>query len=86
MMSSITRDAVTDWLIERVAFYVERDPGEIDPTKQLVIYGMDSLYTLGLAGDIEERFGIRFDATAVWDHPTIEAITDHLVAALAKEE
>jgi acyl carrier protein len=79
-MSSISKASVTTWLIERVAFYVERDPAEIDPTRQLAMYGMDSVYSLGLAGDIEERFDITLDATVVWDNPTIDAIADHVLS------
>lgn len=41
---------------------------------------MDSVYTLGLASDIEEEFGVPLDATiAAWDNPTIEAISDYVL-------
>ncbi|MEV4757002.1 acyl carrier protein [Micromonospora sp. NPDC049559] len=84
-MPSITRTALTDWLVERVAYYVERDPAEIDPTRQLTIYGMDSVYTLGLAGDIEEEFGVPVDPTVAWDNPTIEAIADYVLGATGRD-
>lgn len=77
-MSTVDRATVTTWLIERVAFYVEREPSDIDPTKHLAMYGMDSLYALGLAGDVEDEYGIDLDAAVVWDHPTIEAIAAYV--------
>jgi acyl carrier protein len=80
-MTSIDRDKVVAWLTERVAFYVERDPAEIEPDKNLLTYGIDSVYALGIAGDVEEEFGTPVDATLVWDNPTIAAIATAVTAA-----
>jgi acyl carrier protein len=73
---------IQDWLIERVAAYVERPAADIDPAVHLAEYGMDSVYALGLCGDIEAMYDIEVDPTLAWDHPTISAITDHLAERL----
>lgn len=89
-MSSNTIDlgviSIQDWLIQRVAAYVERPPGEIDPAVHLAEYGMDSVYALGLCGDIEAMYDIEVDPTLAWDHPTVSDIAGHLAERLTSTD
>jgi acyl carrier protein len=78
-----TPDAIRDWLVERVAYYVERPAEEIDVAEQLVDIGLDSVYALTLCGDVEDRFGLVVEPTMAWDHPTVEAIAEYLSQELA---
>ncbi|MEU4830921.1 acyl carrier protein [Streptosporangium sp. NPDC023615] len=76
-------DAVRGWLTARVASYVGRPPGEIDPLVPIARYGMDSVYSLGLCGDIEAEYGLQVEPTLTWEHPTVAAIADHLLGRLS---
>jgi acyl carrier protein len=67
------------WLTERVAKYVQRAPEEIKPDVPLTEYGLDSVYALTLSGDIEDHLGVSVDPTLMWDHPTINALTQALI-------
>ncbi|MER7212851.1 acyl carrier protein [Streptosporangium sp. NPDC000239] len=71
-------DTIRMWLRERVAFYVERDPEEIDPDVELVEIGLDSVFAMSLSGDIEDEFGVFVEPTVAWDHPTVNALTGYL--------
>ncbi|MFC9297961.1 acyl carrier protein [Streptomyces sp. NPDC057011] len=71
------------WLIERVAYYLERPAAEIDEGAELVEMGLDSVYAFTLCGDVEDRFGLAVEPTMAWDHPTVDAITAYLAAELA---
>ncbi|MGW6980813.1 acyl carrier protein [Streptomyces sp. NPDC054932] len=75
---------IQDWLVERVAFYLERPADEIDTAGRLVEIGLDSVYALTLCGDVEDRFGLLVEPTLAWDHPTVDALTAHLAEELAK--
>ncbi|MFF8732701.1 acyl carrier protein [Streptomyces sp. NPDC015171] len=75
--------AIRSWLVDRVAYYLERTPAEIDASAELAELGLDSVYALNLCGDVEDRFGLVVEPTMAWDHPTIDAITAHLAAELA---
>ncbi|WP_409185979.1 integrase core domain-containing protein [Amycolatopsis sp. VS8301801F10] len=55
------------WLIDRVAFYVERNPAEIGTEARLADLGLDSVYGLTLSGDIEDEFGLDVEPTLAWD-------------------
>ncbi|MFC8433326.1 acyl carrier protein [Streptomyces sp. NPDC057253] len=76
--------AIRAWLVDRVAYYLERNPADIDEGTQLAEMGLDSVYALTLCGDVEDRFGLVVEPTLAWDHPTIDAITAHLAAELAR--
>lgn len=71
------------WLTGRVAYYVERSPGDVDPDAKLVGYGLDSVYALSLCGDIEDEYDLEVDPTLAWDHPTINAIVEVLAERLS---
>jgi acyl carrier protein len=66
------------WLIDRVAEYLRLPAHEIDPSRRLAEYGLDSVYALALCGDIEDYLDVRLDATVVWDYPSIDELGGYL--------
>jgi acyl carrier protein len=80
----ISPQTICIWLVERVAYYLDRTPAEIDKGTELAQMGLDSVYALTLCGDVEDRFGLVVEPTMAWDHPTIDAITAYLAAELAR--
>ncbi|MBI5722132.1 MAG: type I polyketide synthase [Burkholderiales bacterium] len=55
---------------------------DIDPREPLRELGMDSLMTIELRNTIGGTFARTLSATLVFDHPTLEALTTHLLAML----
>ncbi|MFF1871321.1 acyl carrier protein [Kitasatospora herbaricolor] len=80
-----TSESLTVWLVDRIAVYLRRSPGEIDPTVPLAEYGLDSVAALSLCGDVEEDFDLVLEPTVAWDYPTVEALAAHLMEDLAGE-
>ncbi len=78
-------DAATlcTWVLTQVSSYVERPLADLDPEVPLAEYGMDSVYALGLCGDIEAEFGLDVDPTLAWQYPTAAAIAGHLSEQLS---
>jgi acyl carrier protein len=66
------------WLTNRVAEYLRLPAREIDTSRQLAEYGLDSVYALALCGDIEDHLYIQVEPTVVWDHPTIDQLGGYL--------
>jgi acyl carrier protein len=72
-----------NWLTERLALHLKREPSAIDADTPLGDYGLDSLYALAIVDDIENYLGIAVDATIMWDYPSVAALTSALAIQLA---
>ncbi len=79
----INSDTLSDWLVNRVGFYLSKDASEIETSQPLAEYGLDSVYAISLCGDLEEFVGIPVEPTLAWDYPTIDAIVEFLMEELA---
>lgn len=60
-----------DWLTGRIVAMVD-DEGPIDPAENLLLYGLDSIQVMTLAGDLE-AMGIRISFQELAQNPSIEA-------------
>lgn len=76
---------IAEWLTDRIAAALAVQPELIDRQRPLAEYGLDSVYALGLCGEIEEHLGLVVEPTLAWDYPTVTAIADHLRSELARE-
>jgi acyl carrier protein len=78
--------SLTTWLVDHIAIYLNRAPGEIDPAVPLAEYGLASVAALSLCGDIEEEFDLILEPTVAWDYPTVNELAVHLQESLAESE
>lgn len=78
--------ALHDWLLDRLAMYLERSPASIGTAVPLAEYGMDSVCALSLCGDLEDEQRLFVDPTLVWDHPTVDGLVTYLAALLPGAE
>lgn len=77
-----TNDDLVDWLITRVATYLNTDPDTIETDTPFGDFGLDSVFALSLCTDLEYEFGILAEPTVAWDYPTIDDIAGHLTEDL----
>jgi acyl carrier protein len=78
--------SIERWLIERVAFYLERPLSAVDPAVPLAEAGFDSVSAVSLCGDVEFEWDIDADPTLVFDYPTIDALAGFIAEQLAMGE
>src|SRR5690348_3732272 len=71
-------EAITNWLVARVAAVAELDPTEVDPREPFIAYGLDSSDAVGMSVDLADWLGLSLPATLTYDFPTIEALARHL--------
>lgn len=81
-----TAASLKTWLAGRVAEYVRLTPDQIRSDIPLADYGLDSVYALTLNADIEDYLGLALDNALMWDHPTIDALSEVLIDLLAREK
>ena len=69
---------IQDWLIARIAEFLQKDPGTIDIREPFSNYGLSSLDAITLSGELEEFIGRRLSPTITFDYPNISALSDYL--------
>jgi len=80
---AVSRTELAGWLVDRVAFYLDRPSEQIDPATELARYGMDSIYAVSVISDIEDRLQVELDLTEARRLGTIDALTDYLLDVTA---
>lgn len=78
MPAQITSEVAQEWLVEKLAFRLGVDKSEIDVNQYFDEFDLDSTEALILAGELESWLGFELEATALWYHPTIAALSDHI--------
>jgi len=79
-----SKTEIETWIVDYVAELLEVEPDKIDVTIPFDRYGLDSSAAVGLAGDLEDWLDEELDPTMLYDYPTIESLTQHLVESLSK--
>lgn len=69
---------IQEWLI---SYLVELGltPEEIDTTMVFEAHGLDSSGIVGMIGDLGEWTGCKLKPSIVYEHPTIELLSQYLV-------
>ena len=78
-----TREEISAWLVSWAANELEIAKGEIETARSLLEYSLSSVTATILVGDLEDWLDLRLPPTLVWDYPSIDAMTDHLMSQLA---
>jgi acyl carrier protein len=79
-------EILSNWLIQRVAYYLSKDISEIKTDFPLAEYGLDSVYAVSLCGDLEDFLSIYVEPTLAWDYPTIDEIVEFLQQELSETQ
>ena len=81
-----TVSEVRDWLIACAAAHLRRPADQVAADVPLVTYGLDSVTALSIGTQAEDHFGVELEADALWEHPTVDALAEVVVAAIRASE
>jgi acyl carrier protein len=76
--ASIASSDIQSWLVAYLADLLDIAPEEIDVTVPFERYGLDSVASVGLLGDLAKWLGRKLDPSVVNEYPSIEALTGYL--------
>lgn len=71
-------DSLQAWVIDWLSRELKIPPREINVQENLLVYGIDSVSAIMLAGDLEDFLGRRLPPTLLWDHPTVASLVQRL--------
>jgi phthiocerol/phenolphthiocerol synthesis type-I polyketide synthase C len=75
---------IQEWLVREVATSLRVPPSEIDPTKPLADYGLDSIEVAAVAGRLEDWLNRYVSPALLWEHPTIAAVAAQVAAEVSE--
>ncbi|WP_232666823.1 type I polyketide synthase [Pseudonocardia sp. TRM90224] len=79
-------DGIRDWLRAELARAAGVAEGAYDAAERFRDYGIDSATATGIVGRLGRRLGRDLPATLAWEHPTLDALVDHLGSATDQHE
>ena len=77
-MQRVTSEEAQAWLVEKLAIRLGVGQEQIDVERYFDEFDLDSTEALILAGELEKWLGFELEATALWYHPTIAALSEHI--------
>jgi acyl carrier protein len=89
MPDRVTVDTAAElrtWLTARVATLLGIATDAVRTDALLADYGLDSVYALTLASEIDDELRIAIEPTAIWDNPTIDDLVAYIVAGHFRPE
>jgi amino acid adenylation domain-containing protein/thioester reductase-like protein len=75
---SASQSEIQEWLVAKIAVTLDVPPETLNINEPLAQFGLDSLQTVTLAGELENWLGRSLSPTLVWDFPTIAELARHL--------
>ncbi|MFD7338101.1 acyl carrier protein [Streptomyces violascens] len=79
---TVTKQQVADELAQLLAELLELDMHLIDHDVPLSAYGIDSMTSTWLTGELGERCGVVIDRAVLLDRPSVAEVAEDVVAAL----
>jgi acyl carrier protein len=72
-------DTIQGWLTHQIAKQLRIGAQTIKVSEPLTRYGLDSIDSVTIVGDMEDWLGAELPSTLLWDYPTIEKAAQYLV-------
>jgi acyl carrier protein len=76
---------ILSWLVQKFGEWMEIDPRELDASRPISSYGLDSISAVTLSVYLEEELGIQLETAVLWDHPTLESLAAHLWQEMSRQ-
>lgn len=77
--ATMTKEIIQNWLIEKVAEQLSIKLNDICQYEELAAYGLDSMDAVMISGELEDMLDMELPSTILWDYPTIDSISTHLL-------
>ncbi|HEU4510297.1 MAG TPA: beta-ketoacyl synthase N-terminal-like domain-containing protein [Pyrinomonadaceae bacterium] len=73
-----THEIIQKWLVAQIAERAGIHPDQLDVRRPVKSYGLDSVTTVAITGDLGTWLGRELSPTLIYEHPTIDDLSQHL--------
>lgn len=70
---------IQEWFVQMLSELLELKPEEVKLDQSFDRFGLDSSAAIGLTESLGAMLGCEFGPTLLYDHPTINAVGQHLL-------
>ncbi len=81
----VKAEDIQRWMVTKIAETLHIKPEEVDIRAPFVSYGLESIVVFSLTGDLADWLDRDLEATLLWEHPTIEDLSQHLSRQISAE-
>jgi phthiocerol/phenolphthiocerol synthesis type-I polyketide synthase D len=74
------RNQLRVWLVDALSSACGLDPSDVDLERPIREYGLTSRDSVRLVSDLEDLLDVELPSTLIWQHSTIAALADALLA------
>ncbi|MEM9948335.1 MAG: acyl carrier protein [Cyanobacteria bacterium P01_D01_bin.36] len=71
-------EEIREWLVNYMCRHLAIEPKEIDLDLEFDSFGLDSAVIIEMTAELEDYLGNMLDPTVVYEHHTINRLTEHL--------
>jgi acyl carrier protein len=76
--SSPSKEIIQSWLQVRIAETIQASADDIDASLPFSYYGLDSVASVAISGELEIWLGRQLPQTLTWDYPNIDLLSTFL--------
>lgn len=73
-------ESIQEWIISQLVQHTGVPKDNIDLDQPFSRYGLDSIDSVTLTVDIGKWLNVSLPSTILWDYPTVEKLSSHLVS------
>ncbi|MGG7575115.1 SDR family NAD(P)-dependent oxidoreductase [Streptomyces sirii] len=85
MDAATVRYQAGELLLAELSRVLMMEPDEIDPQASFSDYGVDSILSVKLVAAVNHAFAVDLPSTALFEHSSLDRLTDHLVTRYAAQ-
>jgi acyl carrier protein len=77
-MTELNSEEIERWMVQKIAGALGVHPDTIDVQAPFAEHGLDSVASLQMTGELQEKLGRELDATLFWEYPSIASLSAFL--------
>ena len=82
MPEKMNESIISNWLVDNIVNITSLSKEKIKLDIPIASYGLDSLQSVTLTGELEDWLKVEVDPTLFWDNPTINYVSKHIYTLL----